>query len=79
MARSFSDKLAHVTGGRRYCFVIMTYHGSYAFFERIRSIVTEVAGLAALAWHQPSVSDKDRRSQGHDNRFLSARSWISHT
>lgn len=37
MARSICDKVAHVTGGRRCCFVIMTYRGSFAFlnaFER---------------------------------------------
>jgi hypothetical protein len=46
MPKSFSDKLAHVTGGRRYCFVVMTYHGSYAFFERIRSSVVDFARSA---------------------------------
>jgi len=48
MTSNFSQMLAHVTGGRRYCFVIMTYHEGYAFFERIRSVVAEQTGVECI-------------------------------
>lgn len=65
MARSFSDKLAHVTGGRRYCFVIMTYHGSYAFFERIRAIVAEATGLECIRADDIPGAGEDLREKIH--------------
>ena len=33
MSGNFSQMLAHATGGRRYCFVIMSYHEGYAFLN----------------------------------------------
>lgn len=48
MTEDFREMLAHVTGGRRYCFVIMTWHAKYAFFEAVRRIVAEETGWECI-------------------------------
>jgi len=48
MSSVLSQMLAHVTGGRRYCFVVMGYGEGYAFFERIRHLVAESTGLECI-------------------------------
>lgn len=65
MAKSFGDQPAHVTGGRRYCFVIMTYHSGYAFFERVRSTVAEGAGLECIRAADIPGAGEDLREKIH--------------
>lgn len=48
MGIEFQEMLAHVTGGRRYCFVIMSWHERYAFFEGLRRIVAEETGWECI-------------------------------
>jgi nucleoside 2-deoxyribosyltransferase len=48
MPSTFSQMIAHATGGRRYSFAIMSYHEGYSFFERIKQIVSEETGLECL-------------------------------
>ena len=65
MREHFNQRLAHVTGGRRYCFVIMTYHENYAFFERIRAIVSEQAGFECIRADDIPGSGEDLRGKIH--------------
>ncbi|MBG0860290.1 MAG: hypothetical protein IQL11_12365 [Bacteroidales bacterium] len=48
MPDNFSSLIAHVTGGRRYCFVLMSYHEGFTFFEKLRKIVAEVTGFECI-------------------------------
>jgi len=48
MPDDFREMLAHVTGGRRYCFVIMTWHAKFAFFQELRRIVAEETGWECI-------------------------------
>src|SRR5438876_1136243 len=62
MADPLQQMLAHVTGGRRYCFMIMTFNADFLFFERIRTIVAEQTGFECIrADHICGVSDDLRR------------------
>lgn len=62
---NFNSMLAHVTGGRRYCFVIMTYHEGYAFFERICKIVAEETGLECIRADDIPGAGEDLRGKIH--------------
>ena len=54
----FRSTLAHITGGRRYCFVITSFRGGYAFFERVRQVVSESTGCECVrADDIPQVGD----------------------
>ena len=57
--------LAHATGGRRYCFVIMSYHEGYAFFERIKRIVGEETGFECLRADEIPGAGEDLRAKIH--------------
>jgi hypothetical protein len=73
MAAEFSQMLAHVTGGRRYCFVVMNYGEGYAFFERIRRLVAECAGLECIRADDIPTSASTIRDKVHlsiDNAAL---------
>ncbi|MBI4473320.1 MAG: hypothetical protein HY646_11680 [Acidobacteria bacterium] len=73
ISRSFSDRLAHVTGGRRYCFVVMTYHGRRRFFEWIRAVVSETAGLECIRADDIPGAGRELRDKIHyaiDNATL---------
>lgn len=48
MSDNFNSLIAHVTGGRRYCFVLMSYHEGYTFFEKLRKVVAEVTGFECI-------------------------------
>jgi hypothetical protein len=48
MSDNFNSLIAHVTGGRRYCFVLMSYHEGFTFFEKLRKIVAEVTGFECI-------------------------------
>ncbi len=65
MSQSFSDKLAHVTGGRRYCFMVMTYHSDWHFFEAVRSIVGEATGLECIRADDILAPAEDLRTKIH--------------
>ena len=65
MTNSFNQMLAHLTGGRRYCFVVMTYHEDYAFFEGIRRIVVEETGVECIRADEIPASGEDRRPKIH--------------
>jgi hypothetical protein len=61
MASVSGAMLAHITGGRRYCFVIMGFGVGYAFFERIRQLVSTTTGLECIrADDIPATSDSIR-------------------
>ncbi len=61
----FSQMLAHATGGRRYSFVIMSYHSGYAFFERIKRIVAEETGFECLRADDIPGAGEDLRGKIH--------------
>jgi hypothetical protein len=65
MAGKFSELLAHVTGGRRYGFVIMSYQQGYSLFERIRAIVTEETGFECIRADDVPGAGEDLRSKIH--------------
>lgn len=66
MTAKFNKLIAHVTGGRRYCFVMMSFHEGYTFFEKLRKIVAEVTGFECIrADDLPNAGD-DLRSKIHD-------------
>lgn len=66
MAAKFSALVAHVTGGRRYCFVVMSYHEGYAFFDRIRKVVAEVTGFECIRADDLPAAGEDLRQKVHD-------------
>jgi len=57
--------LAHVTGGRRYCFVVMSFNEGDAFFERIRSIITDETGIACISAEDIKGASDDIREKVH--------------
>lgn len=65
MKKNFSQMLAHVTGGRRYCFVIMSYHEGYSFFERVKQIVGEETGFECLRADDIPGVGQDLREKIH--------------
>ena len=65
MVATFSQILNHATGGRRYCFVIMSYHRGYAFFERIKRIVGEDTGFECLRAVDIPGAGEDLRAKIH--------------
>ena len=65
MTDNFNRILAHATGGRRYCFVIMTFEEGYAFFGRIRDIVAEATGFECVRADDIPGSGEDLRSKIH--------------
>jgi len=70
---AFTQMLAHVTGGRRYCFVIMSFGKGFAFFERIRKLVGEVTGLECIRADDIPTSAETIRDKIHasiDNAAL---------
>lgn len=66
MADNFNSQVAHVTGGRRYCFVIMTFNDGYTFFEKIVKIVTEVTGFECIRADDLKNSGDDLRRKIHN-------------
>src|ERR1700690_1579338 len=73
MATEFSHMLAHVTGGRRYCFVVMNYGEGFAFFERIRRLVAERTVLECIRADDIPPSARTIRDKVHassDNAAL---------
>jgi len=62
---TFAQTLAHITGGRRYCFVIMTYHGQYTFFERIREIVARETAFECIRADDIPRAGEDLRPKIH--------------
>jgi hypothetical protein len=73
MSSAFSQMLAHVTGGRRYCFVVMGYGEGYASFERIRRLVAESTGLECIRADDIPTSADTKRDKVHaciDNAAL---------
>jgi hypothetical protein len=66
MPPKFNTLIAHVTGGRRYCFVIMSYHKGYAFFEQLRKIVAEVTGFECIRADDLPGAGEDLRTKIHD-------------
>lgn len=67
MLSTFSQMLAHATGGRRYSFVIMSYHEGYTFFERIKRIVGEETGFECLRADDIPGVGEDLRTKIHSS------------
>jgi len=65
MPENFNTLIAHVTGGRRYCFVLMSYHGDYAFFEKLRKIVAQVTGFECIRADDLPGAGADLRTKIH--------------
>ena len=65
MTENFNTLLAHATGGRRYCFVLMSYHEEYTFFEKLRRIVSEVTGFECIRADDLHGSGSDLREKIH--------------
>ena len=59
MPSNFSQILAHASGGRRYCFVIMSYHEGYSFFRDIKRIVAEETGFECLRADDVSAARRE--------------------
>lgn len=65
MSSRFSQSLAHITGGRRYCFFITTYHDKYTLYERIRGIVAEATGFECIRADDIPGAGEDLRTKIH--------------
>jgi len=61
----YSQMLASVTGGKRYCFVIMSYHEGYQVFSLVRSIVAETTGLECIRADDIPGAGSDLRGKIH--------------
>ena len=61
----FNSLIAHVTGGRRYCFVVMSYHDGYTFFETLRKVVAEVTGFECIRADDLPGAGADLRMKIH--------------
>jgi hypothetical protein len=48
MATEFEDRLLGLVGGPRYCFVIMPYGSLGLFYEHLRHVIKEAAGLSCI-------------------------------
>ena len=66
MPDNFNTLIAHVTGGRRYCFVMMSYHEGYALFEKLRKIVAEVTGFECIRADDLPGAGDDLRTKIHN-------------
>ena len=66
MADNFKSLIAHVTGGRRYCFVVMSFHSGYTFFEKLRKVVAEVTGFECIRADDLPGAGADLREKIHD-------------
>jgi hypothetical protein len=66
MINNFNTLIAHVTGGRRYCFVLMSYHEGFTFFEKLRKIVAEVTGFECIRADDLPGSGDDLRVKIHN-------------
>jgi nucleoside 2-deoxyribosyltransferase len=65
MPSKFSQLLAHASGGRRFCFVIMSYHEGYSFFKDIKQIVGEETGFECLRADDISAPGENIRDKTH--------------
>ena len=65
MTDRFHDMLAHVTGGKRYCFVVMSFHEGDALIERIKSIITGETGLECISAEDIKGTSEDIREKVH--------------
>lgn len=65
MTDNFNNLIAHVTGGRRYCFVLMSYHEGYTFFEKLRKTVAEVTGFECIRADDLPGAGEDLRMKIH--------------
>ncbi len=65
MSDNFNTLIAHVTGGRRYCFVLMSYHEEYTFYEKLRKIVSEVTGFECIRADDLPGAGADLREKIH--------------
>jgi nucleoside 2-deoxyribosyltransferase len=65
MPSNFSQFLAHASGGRRFCFVIMSYHEGFSFFRDIKRIVVEETGFECLRADDVSAPGENVRDKVH--------------
>lgn len=65
MLSNFKQLLAHASGGRRYCFVVMSYHEKYAFFGVLKRIVAEETGFECLRADDISAPGENIRDKIH--------------
>ena len=72
MTDRFHDMLAHVTGGKRYCFVVMSFHEGDALIERIKSIITGETGLECISAEDIKGTSEDIREKVHYACILGA-------
>jgi hypothetical protein len=66
MSDNFNSLIAHVTGGRRYCFVLMSWHEGFTFFEKLRKIVAEVTGFECIRADDLPGAGADLRTKIHN-------------
>jgi hypothetical protein len=65
MPSNFSQHLAHASGGRRFCFVIMSFHDRYSFFRDIKQIVGEETGFECLRADDVAAPGESVREKVH--------------
>ncbi len=68
----FKNLISHVTGGRRYCFVVMSYKGGYHFYEKLRAIVAEVTGFECIRADDLPGAGADLRMKIHQAIYNAA-------
>ena len=48
MSENINPSSVRPTGRRRYCFVMMSYHEDYTFYEKLKKLVSEVTGFECV-------------------------------
>lgn len=66
MGEGFSVHLAHVTGGRRYCFVVMSYQERFTFYQKIKQVVAEVTGFECIRADDLQLGGESLRQKIHN-------------
>ncbi len=66
MGGGLPDVVRHATGGRHYCFAVVSFRESFAFFERIRAIVASETGFACIRADDVHGTGEDLREKIHD-------------
>ena len=65
VSAAFKAKLAQATGGRRYCFVAMTYHDGDRLFKRIERVVSDSVGLECIRADTVPAAGENARDKIH--------------
>jgi|MudIll2142460700_1097286.scaffolds.fasta_scaffold10388_2 hypothetical protein len=65
MPDNFNTLIAQVTGGRRYCFVVMSYQEGFPYYEKLHKIVTEITGFECIRADDLPAAGSDLRGKIH--------------